>query len=432
MIDNLPERRQAILQIKIRNTRNAIIIAAGANPIGALLDMTVMVSLQRQVVEEYWVPEVWGDDGLPMLNALRILDREIWQLAQRALNPDAVVALKELIPEIRKRFPDQVHVSAIRASDFAEDRQAAVVRLQGGTSLLQLFQLDPLASLSPASQELAQTRLLAERLFFWMKRVPVMFDWQVEEWMLDVFSEPEVQTFVDSSERLSEASREFSNSVAELSEWLPEERAVAVEQISEQLTSTLDEAINRMSEIMTNERNAAITQMMDGLAAEREAILKTFESEEERLRGLMTETRQTAEAITATNTTLREAVESTNAFIQSLRRDPNDPRPASEARPFDITDYQATADSMTEALSEFNNLVGSMQDLLASPDWTERSAQIQTAAVEGEEKMQRLIDRAFWRGIIVAVVFVAAAFFAAVLYRMIFRANSKSKPTVAV
>lgn len=397
--DAKPESRQAILNMKIRNIRNAIIIAAGANPVGSLLDMTVMVTLQRQVTEEYWVPEVLGEAGEDLLRALVTLEREIWELAYQALDEEAVDALRALIPEIRARFPDQVQVSAIRASDFADDRSATVVQLKGGGSLLGLFQLDPLANLSPAAQELAQTRLLAERLFFWIKRAPIMMDWHMEEFILDAFGQQEVQSLVEASRQLSQASADLSTTAAELSEWLPEERA------------------------------AAITQALDGIAAEREAIVGVFENEEVRLRGLLDDVKLTAESVTVLSSSLNETVETTDRFLAGFRREPGAPPPD---RPFDIADYQATAESLAGTLRELNDVVGSLDALLASPAWDDRSTQIQAAAAEGEAGLARLIDRLFVRGLIVVLVFVVASLVAMILYRLIFRrAAGRSGPVAA-
>jgi hypothetical protein len=397
--DAIPESRQGILNMKIRNIRNAIIIAAGANPVGALLDMTVMVTLQRQVTEEHWVPEVLGDVGEPLLRALETLEREIWELAYRALDEEAVDALRALIPEIRARFPDQIQVSAIRASDFADDRSATVVQIKGGGSLLGLFQLDPLANLSPASQELAQTRLLAERLFFWIKRAPIMMDWHMEEFILDAFGQQEVQSLVEASRQLSQASEDLGNTAAELSEWWPEERA------------------------------AAITQALDGIAAEREAILDTFENEEVRLRGLLEDVKLTAESVTVLSSSLNETVETTDRFVAGFRREPG--APPSERRPFDIVDYQATAETLAGTLRELNDVVGSLDALLASPAWDDRSTQIQTAAVEGEAGLARLIDRLFVRGLIVVLVFVVTSLIAMILYRLMFRRAAGPSAPVA-
>jgi len=229
-----PRHRAVLHNLKLRNVQNAINIAAGQNPIGGLLDMTVMVSLQRRVAEEYWIPERWGKAGQPLVEALQLLEREVWLIADRALEEQEVEALRALIPEIRERFREQVFVSSIRASDFAEDRRATVARLEGGGSLLTLFQLDPLAGLSPAAQELAQTRLLAERAFFWGKRLPLILNWQMRDVILDTLAEPETQRIVDAAERLSDVAVR-----------LPEERAAATEQIAADLEQLIDQGYRR-------------------------------------------------------------------------------------------------------------------------------------------------------------------------------------------
>ncbi len=229
-----PGHRAVLHDLKLRNVQNAINIAAGQNPIGGLLDMTVMVSLQRQVAEEYWIPERWGEAGRPLVEALQLLEREIWLIAERALDEQEIEGLRALIPEIRERFRGQVFVSSIRASDFAEDRRATVTKLEGGGSLLTLFQLDPLAGLTPAAQELAQTRLLAERAFFWAKRLPLILNWQVREVILETLAEPETQRIVDAAERLSAVAVR-----------LPEERAAATEQIAADLEQLIDQGYRR-------------------------------------------------------------------------------------------------------------------------------------------------------------------------------------------
>jgi len=367
------ELRAVILRAKLDNVQNAIIIAAGPNPVGGLLDMTVMVSLQRQVVEEYWVPEVFGAD-------------------------ESAEALRALIPVIRERFPGQVHVSAIRASDFAEDRQALVVNLQGGGNLLQLFQLDPLANLSPASQELAQTRLLAERGFFWAMRMPAILNWQIEDVILDTLDQPESQALVDASVRISEASAGLGDTAAEISEWLPEER------------------------------EAAINQALDGLTREREAIVRTFENEEVRLRGLLGDVQQTVEATTTLSRSLTETVDATDRLVAGFRRDPDAEPPAVEKtrRPFDITDYQATAETVTETVRQLDGLVTNVDDFLGAPAWDDRVAQIQTALNESQAAAESLIDRIFGRAIVVVLLVAVPLLVARVGYRLIGRRIDRS------
>jgi len=44
-------------------------IASGPRPEVNVVDMLVFVSLSRQTLENYWIPKVFGDDGLPLTAA---------------------------------------------------------------------------------------------------------------------------------------------------------------------------------------------------------------------------------------------------------------------------------------------------------------------------------------------------------------------------
>jgi hypothetical protein len=158
---------------------------------------------------------------------------------------------------------------------------------------------------------------------------------------------------------------------------------------------------------------------LDGMTAEREAILSAFENEEVRLRGMLEDVRQTAEATTALSTSLNETFGTFDELVESLRRPSDDPSP--DSRPFDITDYQRTAESITATAQELNTTLGSLQELLASPSWEDRTTQFQEAAAGGEASMERLIDRAFQRGLVVVLALVVGLFVAAALFRLFFR-----------
>ena len=63
-------------------------IAASPNPGAALLDMTVFATLKRMVWEEYWMPEVYGEAGKPVLDSMRELEDDIWQIAAGVYTAD--------------------------------------------------------------------------------------------------------------------------------------------------------------------------------------------------------------------------------------------------------------------------------------------------------------------------------------------------------
>ena len=413
----VPEHRAVLHAAKLRNVQNAIIIAAGQNPVGALLDMTVMVTLQRQVAEDYWLGQRFGEAARPLVEALERLEDEIWLIADRALDAEEAEALRALIPEIRERFSEQVFVSSIRASDFAENRGATVANLEGGGSLLTLFQLDPLAGLTPAAQELAQTRLLAERAFFWAKRLPLIVNWHVTDVILETLAEPETRQILDAATRLTESTQRFTATAEDLSRRLPEERTAAMEQLNELLTAEREAAMEQLAALTAAEREAAIEQAFEGIATEREAILRTFEQEDVRLRGLLEDVRASVEAGTTLSASLTTTIESAERLLASFAGPPGEPRP--EGRPFDITDYAATAEAATATVEELNGLMAAMTELMSSPAWDERSAQLTAATDRAQTGLEQLIDRSYRRGHALIGVLIVGSLLAALLYRVI-------------
>jgi hypothetical protein len=409
----LPEYRSVLHDAKVRNVTNAVIIAAGSNPVGGLLDMTVMVSLQRQMAEEYWIPERYGEAGQPLADALELLEEEIWLIAERRLEEDEVEALRALIPEIRARFRGQVLVSSIRASDFAEDRRGTVANLEGGGNLLTLFQLDPLAGMSPAAQELAQSRMLAERAFFWAKRLPLLMNWQAQDLILETLVEPELREMVASTRQLSESSARMSAVAEGLSESLPAEREKTLEQVRGLVKAEREAAIEQFAAMVAEEREAALDRAFEGIADEREAILRTFEQEDVRLRGLLEDLRLTVEATTALSASLTETMNATDRMRTGFARPPD--APPSEARPFDITEFQATAEATTATVQEMNRLIGSLTELMASDGGTQLTA----ATEHAQGTLEALIDRGFRRGLILIGVLIAGSLVAAIFFRMI-------------
>ena len=82
-----PEARLKAANIRVYSVAAACEIAADAQPGVALLDMVVLVTLNRMVWEDYWQPEVFGQAAEDMVEALRKLEKGIWSIAARVLTP---------------------------------------------------------------------------------------------------------------------------------------------------------------------------------------------------------------------------------------------------------------------------------------------------------------------------------------------------------
>ena len=81
--------------------------------------MLVFISLGRNALEEYWVPQVFGPQGKSLMSAYRRLEPEIWQASGRVLAAQQTAELRNLIQQWRQANPSQYYVADIRLSDFS-------------------------------------------------------------------------------------------------------------------------------------------------------------------------------------------------------------------------------------------------------------------------------------------------------------------------
>ena len=228
--------------------------------------------------------------------------------------------------------------------------------------------------------------MLAERAFFYVKRMPLILNWQIQDVVMFTLAQPETQQIVEAGARLAEAVERLNTVAEDLSEQLPQERAAAIDQIAA-----------RVSE-------------------ERNEILRIFEQEEAPLRGLLKDLRLTIDAATALSTSLNTTVESTDRLKASFATSP----PSDvEKQPFDVAEYQATAEAATVTAEAINQLLLSVQELLASPIWEERRSQISDATDRTQAGLEQLIDRGYRRGLVLIGVLIVGGLAAALVYRVL-------------
>ena len=148
-------------------------IAASPNPGGALLDMTVFVTLKRMVWEDYWMPEVYGQVGLPVHDILLELEEDIWGIAAGVFTADQLAELRGLIDDWRSKHPDTHAVDFMRLSELGDARQVRNLIDAGRPGGM-------LAPVREANRELEEMRLLAERLAFMATRMQLLLSLQIE------------------------------------------------------------------------------------------------------------------------------------------------------------------------------------------------------------------------------------------------------------
>ena len=114
------EARDAAQQWKLMEATAAYINATGENPVVSVVDMAVLASLSRRVVEEYWVGQKFGEAARPLLEVHRTLETNVWRIMEGVLTPVQVEEVRQILCEYQRKFPNLRYLAAARFPELAE------------------------------------------------------------------------------------------------------------------------------------------------------------------------------------------------------------------------------------------------------------------------------------------------------------------------
>lgn len=363
-----PKQRATLNRSKVLLSATAMSIAAGRNPAANLLDMVVFISLERQVLEDYWIPKFYGDNAQVLLTAIRKLEKAVWAMAGEILPPEQQENLRTLIKEWRAAHPEQHLLGNVRLHALASLRGESPLAKEAETHGI-------LASVENALVKVDEAFLLAERGMFYVERVPRILTLQGELFTDQVTTNPEVHHLLGNADK---AVVSFAALVK------------SVENLPSQVGA---------------ERKAILQQLTAWAATERQKLWQDLEREEPRLKGMLTEVRQ----IVAEGTELAKAL---GALAMQFRPDPNAPPGAS-------VDYVKALQHATETVKEATVLVKSLDDFVVGESAEEADLVKVLRQVNVETKS--LLDRAFWLALVLIVVFLVGLVAALVSVRLLTR-----------
>jgi hypothetical protein len=231
-----PDERLTTQNWKVQQASAAYTIASGPNPLSNALDMVVLASLSRMVIDDAWVGEDYGARARSVQETYRSLETEAWKLVDGVLGREHVDQLHQLISQWRTQHPDVRSVAYIHFRDFAQGG-AAGAQSAGSGSLLSIVGIDPLSNLDPAVKEIAQTRQLAERAIYYMQRAPDLLDMQVERLSYQFAAMPESRSLLTSVDRVSLVGSASNRLVDNLPDLLDRQREALVAQLTQALNS---------------------------------------------------------------------------------------------------------------------------------------------------------------------------------------------------
>ncbi len=350
---------------KVQQSNAAYTIASGSNPLINTLDIVVLATLSRMVIDDAWMRAGAREQGQFLRDTHAALERDAWHIVEDVLSDDQKSELREIIERWRAKHPYVDSVAYIHFTDFAA--AAGIVRPQGTSSgnLFSLFGLDVFSGLDPAVREITQTRELAERSIFYLQRAPTLLDLQVERLVYELAVTPEAQGLLSDAARIS------------------------------QIGSASDRLVAMLPDLIARERAAAISQLLEELEYRSRSLAQAS-----------ADIRMTLETGTGTAQALQETLatlDTLTARYAALKPD----RTANTSEPFDVREYTALLQETRETVRELDVLATHIQTMLPQTADTVHSAAGDLSA---------LMDRAFIQLVVLIVLVFAGVLLTSVAY----------------
>ena len=369
-LDN-PEKRLLLQNWKVQQGSSAYTIASGANPVSNALDMVVLATLSRMVIDDTWVGDEYGGHALSVQATYRSLEAEAWGLVKGVLNEEQIASLRQTITQWRAKNPNVRAVSYIHFRDFALAASPSGQTSAGTASLLSFVGIDPLSNLDPAVQEIAQTRQLAERAIYYMQRAPDLLDMQVERLTYQFAVMPETRTLLTSVDRVS------------------------------MVGSASDRLVNTLPDLLDHQREALVAQ-----------LTQTLNSQSATLGTLAGQLRTTLQAGTDTATAVNGALQSFERIsaLFAKKPPPASATPQPPGTPFDISDYTAMLEQAALTARELDALAQHGDQLTPA---------LRAATENAASQARGILNHLFLLLALLVLVIAAAALLVALAYRRI-------------
>ncbi len=386
----LPDQRRIVLGDTVLTIASVYTIAAEPNPDIALLDMVAMVTLGRMIYEEHWLNQM-GSKIEPIIKGLRTAEDDVWQLAARILDVEKQGDLQGIILEWRRANPEVLSFSLLRFSDYATERKKSTMTQQA-PQVSGLFQ-----SVQQATQEVEETRLLAERSLFLATRMPLLTGYFADVWLSQMTLNPQAHDLLANLDRMAA----FSERMAAVAEKFPQDIATIRENLLRQAAEELDRLGQKHIELLAvkigDEREAAIRQFMAALGRERQQAIQDLVREEKRLGRMLADLRLTLEESS-------RVMGAINLFMERLiqlemEEDLDDD-------PFDIREYAQTATNVGRAARDLNTLISTFEALLNSPGWEILLPRLEDAINRVGSEGEELIDHSFKQAALLILIFL--------------------------
>jgi len=234
------ELRRDALRTWLAAVRAAYINATDDNPLDGLINMVILIRVQRYIYSQPEFERSFGGPHARLAHAMMAdEERRVWAFAGEHLTADQTDELRNGIDHWLKKHPSPNVVGLVRLSDIREARETAGKESPG--SIFNLAFFDPMA---PTVRELQRTRLAASRMFYYLQRWPIVLRLETELMWADLLAEPQVTGTIEQ--------------FLKLPTHVAAERSAAIEQLAASIDHVGQNLVDRIAEATARERAAAL------------------------------------------------------------------------------------------------------------------------------------------------------------------------------
>jgi molecular chaperone GrpE (heat shock protein) len=358
------------LRWKLGLASEVINVATGPRPISSLIDLTIFVSITKQAIAKRWPVEKYKSSA-PLLESIAISEADVWRLSGLVIKSDQQKELKLSIDSWCQNNPNPETILIANGLSFAEQISKPKIDSKNNpvqvSSVFSFLGVDPLSGLDPATREIAQTRMFAERALFVTQKIATLMRWQVQLLTYDTFAQPDLQQMIVNSTKL---------------------------------TSSLD----KISEVAT-----ALPEI---ITAERVAIISSVETESKNLTGLATQVKAATDSGAEMSNSLNRTLVTFDALMKRFGVGEIQPVTSQEqsSAPFNILDYAKTASSLESAAKQISELLRTLDQTTNSENLSRITGQVNSLVNQTQKDGKNLVDYAFYRVLLVIISITIAAF----------------------
>lgn len=204
-----PASRTYLQTIKVFYTQSSIDIATASEAAIQLIDMMIMLRLQRLVWDNLDNILVTRTQADRMSSTLKKLEIELQKTAGLVFTQSDTKRILSIAEAWKKENPDREYIAFVRFTDLGNSKEKARIEatIAGGG----LF-----SSISEANIELEETRHALEKALFVAHHMPILLEWQAELFMYKVLSTGEIQDMLVQTERTTNAAERISLAMEKL------------------------------------------------------------------------------------------------------------------------------------------------------------------------------------------------------------------------